>query len=84
MEFLTGTGMSCRHLGLVVARQHRFRSPALGIEAPVAVPAADIENGLAAEIDAVELALDEAPDPPWPATWGVLLTALNPFPKSNS
>src|SRR5262245_8462664 len=34
----------------------------LGVEAPVAVPAADVEHGLVPEVDGVELALNESPD----------------------
>jgi hypothetical protein len=45
----------------VVGRQHAPGAAALGIEAPVAVPAADIEHGLAGEVELVELELDEAP-----------------------
>src|SRR5690349_16276642 len=48
-------------LARVVGRQDPMRFPALRVKRPVAIPAADVENGLSSKIEPIELVLDEAP-----------------------
>src|SRR5262249_53568111 len=46
----------------VVGRKHAPCPPALRVEAPIAIPATEVEHALAGEIDRIELFLDEFPD----------------------